>query len=300
MVLGNQTVDGADVLTIGDVLPSIPGGTDRFVIENPTATIGNVEISAAGGEAFFIGHAGQPFPFPSLSLAGLQVQNMLLSGPIVAEIAFCKVTQSVGSGPGSGISLSRFGNVKITPDYSDELGNPRSVGVGVNVDNVIDALDGDQLRLQNCAGFASDFDDVDELEIPQGFFTQTAQILDCKRFSIGAELLTVGDPRFIRIGSNLSAGPALQIQNSDGDVLGTAFDIQNIHNDSGTPFDFNANDAVDLSAIQLIGTGRSLRHPGRRPDVAPAPQTDFTSASGILLDATGAVSSVFDYEQRTR
>ena len=51
MVLGNQTVDGADVLTIGDVLPSLPGGTDRFVIENPTAKIVNVGISAAGGNA---------------------------------------------------------------------------------------------------------------------------------------------------------------------------------------------------------------------------------------------------------
>jgi Family of unknown function (DUF6519) len=295
MVLGNQTVGGAETLTIGDTLSNLPGGPDQFVLENPSAPFANVVISAAGGDFFVLG-GPEPFSFFGLSLVGLQVENMALSGPIVAEIAFCQITQAIGAAPGSGLSLTHFGHVQITPTYSDEVGTARSAGAGLNSDNFIGATDGQQLQLQNCSGVSGDFADVDDLEIPNGFFIQSAQIEDCKRFSIGMEAQGQ-TPRLVRIGSTLASGPALQITDSDGDVLGTAFDIQNIHLNTGQLFDFDANDAVDLSAIQLNGTGRSLRI--RDVDLTDRTFEGPSAASGVLLDATGAVSSLIDYEQRT-
>ena len=136
------------------------------------------------------------------------------------------------------------------------------------------------------------------MEIGGGFFAQIASIADCSRFSIGAPLQVLGEsPRLIRLGSNLTAGAALTITDSDGAVQGTAFDIRNIHNESGAPFDFDPDDTVDLAAIQFAGSGQSLRI--RDVDLTVDTDRGPTAASGVLLDATRAVSSLFDYEQRT-
>ena len=72
---------------------------------------------------------------------------MALSGPIVAEVAFCQITDAIGVNRGSGVSLTHFGHAALSPNYSDEVGTERSAGVGVNVDNFIGAVDGDQLEI---------------------------------------------------------------------------------------------------------------------------------------------------------
>ncbi|HLK93884.1 MAG TPA: DUF6519 domain-containing protein [Polyangia bacterium] len=306
MVLGNKTVNGLESVTIGDPLQSNPGAPEQFVFENPSAPFGAVFISGAGGPLVGVFRDDEPFnPIPSLTLAGLQIQNLVLAGPIVAEVAFCQVTASLQAAPSSVLILSNFGRLKITPDYVNELGNTQQVGVGVNVDDIIDVENGDQLTLHNCAGVSSQFEDVDDLDIQQGFFSQTTVVQDCKRFSIGVEAPT-GSPRLVRIGANLAPPPpptpssppqsitALAITDSDGDVLGTLFDIQASSNE----FDFNPapNDGVNLSAIQLTGTGRSLRI--RDVDLGPITDNNGGFASGVLLDASGAVSSIIDYDQR--
>jgi hypothetical protein len=290
MVLGNQNAGGVETLSIGDTFgDTIPGGTDQFVLDAPAATISFVEISIVGGERIDLERPGVSIPTPNLSLAGLQVSSLMLTGSVSAEVAFCAIET---------VRLTQFGTVKITPDYTDELAVQRSVGVGVNVNSILAVEDGDQIQIRNSVGSSTSVGDVDDVEIGGGFFAQVARIGDCSRFSIGAPLQVLGEsPRLIRLGSNLTAGAALMIADSDGAVQGTSFDIQNIHLQSGAPFDFDSNDGVDLAAIQFSGTGQSLRI--RDVDLTVATTQGPIAASGVLLDATNAVSSIFDYEQRT-
>jgi hypothetical protein len=292
MVLGNSAAasDGSLSISIADPFSnSFPGGNDTFWLEEPAVAFNAIEIGVVGTEQLTLTDQFVTDANPNISLVGLNANTLRLSGPVAAELAMCEI---------NALTLGRFGHAKITPNYTDELGafgaSSRFVGVGVKVDETITMYDGDGVDITNSVVVDTQLVDVGRVNI-FSFSSQSTSIIDCDKFIIGSESPNATQ-RFVRLGGGLSTGTALAIENSDGEVAGTSFEIRNIHNEAGTSFDFNANDdGVDLAAMSFTGTGRSLRI--RDVDLTVAatnPQTAF-NASGVLLDATGAVASLVDY-----
>jgi hypothetical protein len=287
MVLGNVPGGGnhpGGQITTGTAFFSVPGGTDRFSLEQPAVFLNDVFIGINATDSASPPSEEGPVTSSGLAVVGLNMTSLDLRGTFYGEIAFCQANF---------VRLSRFVQLKINGTYTDERSDgedgSHTTGVGVNVTNSLIVSDGDDLLLSNSVASGAVIQKVDSLSVPQGYFSAQTVIDTCDRFSIGTPLQVPSSSKLVRIGAGATQGATLRISHSDGEVLGTAFDMENLHQN----FRFNADDGVNQAAIRFEGTGHSLRL--RDVDLTHGQNN---TPSGVLLDATGAVASNFDYDQR--
>jgi hypothetical protein len=88
------------------------------------------------------------------------------------------------------------------------------------------------------------------------------------------------------MGVNASDGPAVRVTNSDGEINGVRFDTP-------IPDQDWSFDAITIPSIKFEGTHKSLRL--SQIDLMNAHSRGGANSSGVLLDASGAVESVFTY-----
>jgi hypothetical protein len=259
-------------LTLSSTLPVVPGTGDLFVLEEPFAKIDFLTLGFIGSSqfsGFAVSASGA-----SLSLVGLNVTGRLdVYGPFVGEVAFCRFNL---------VGIQKFGYLNVSGSFVNEVAQRRELGMGAHVDADFELFQGELVGIQNSAVIDLDVEDVEEFRVHDGFFSETASIAECDRFSVGRAKAS-GSPRLVRLGVNTSAA-AVDVTDSNGAIAGALFE---------TPFP-TEDPVVNLDLVKpsvvFSGTGKSLK----LDDVAIL-NGGGQNPSGILLDARGAVASVFDY-----
>src|SRR5262249_12276634 len=116
MVLGNRPGGGnanppGGQITTGSAFFSVPGGNDRFTLQQPAVFLNDVFIGIVGTDSASPPNQEGPVVSPGLAIAGLSMTSLDLRGTFYGELAFCQANF---------LRLARFVQLKIDGSYTDE------------------------------------------------------------------------------------------------------------------------------------------------------------------------------------